>query len=74
VEPRTNERGEPTRYFGDEPIEVQDFRKITRWFNRIYGIYFEFMETDTTYNQPVALGNTGIVCPQNSPGHCHDVT
>ena len=42
--------GENRPLVTNEPVEVQDAKKITHCFKRIYGIYLEFMQTDTTYN------------------------
>jgi hypothetical protein len=47
----------------DEPVEVQDFRRITDHFRGIYGIYLKLMQKTrrmSTCNQPAGLANTRI--------------
>ena len=70
-----NEQGELTASITLEPVEVQEFRKITHHLRRICGIFLNFIKKNwkivTTCNQLdlETLGSWPIM-PRNLLGHC----
>ena len=61
----------------DEPVEVQDFKKITNPSRRIYRIYIKLIKKIrkmSTCNQLdlETLGSQPVM-PKNLPGHCKEL-
>ena len=66
--------GENWQLVTNEPVEVQDCRKITNHFRRIYGIYPNLIKENrrmSTCNwlDLQTLGSQPIM-PKNLPNHC----